>query len=92
MSRSDEREREASLILPRQSRTHRHRASFSELSDDRVEFESIERRRPRPRIGAKDRTERNTNLRMISGVVSNDDTVCDVLVGEEATVCRISPI
>ena len=43
-------------------------------------------------MGARDRTERNTSLRIISGVVNRDDTVCGVGEGVEATVCRMFPI
>jgi hypothetical protein len=46
----------------------------------------------RPKIGANDKKERKTSLRMISGVVSSDDTVRGVGEGVDATVWRISPI
>jgi len=46
----------------------------------------------RPRIGAKDIAVNNTSLNKISGVVISDCTLCGVGVGEDATVCRISPI
>lgn len=58
----------------------------------RGECEIISRSFPRPKIGAKDRTDKNTSFRMISGVASNDDTVWDVVDGVDATVWRISPI
>jgi hypothetical protein len=43
-------------------------------------------------MGASDKKERKTSLKMISGDVKRDDTVCGVGEGVEATVCRMSPI
>jgi hypothetical protein len=43
-------------------------------------------------IGAKDKKDKNTNLKMISGEVRRDETVWGVGDGVEATVCRMSPI
>lgn len=50
------------------------------------------RRRSRPRMGASDKKERKTSLKMISGVVNSDEMVWGVGDGVEATVCRMSPI
>ena len=52
----------------------------------------IARRWSRPRMGARDKKDRKTSLKMISGLVRSDDTVCGVGEGVEATVWRISPI
>jgi hypothetical protein len=43
-------------------------------------------------MGARDRNERNTSLRMISGVVKRDEMVWGVGEGVDATVCKMSPI
>jgi hypothetical protein len=43
-------------------------------------------------MGASDKKERKTSLRMISGVVRSDEMVWGVGEGVEATVCRMSPI
>jgi len=65
----------------------------SDLEDEPDEVGEINwRRRSRPRMGAKDRKERKTSLRMMSGEVRRDDIVWGVGDGVDATVCRISPI
>ncbi len=46
----------------------------------------------RPSMGARDRKERKTSLRIISGESRIEDMVCGVGEGADATVCRISPI
>lgn len=46
----------------------------------------IARRRSRPKIGAKERKDRKTSLRMISGEVRRDEMVCEVGDGVDATV------
>lgn len=46
----------------------------------------------RPRMGARDRNERNISLNMISGVARRDEMLSGVGEGVVATVCSISPI
>lgn len=94
-------EREETRILSRHSRTHAHletRSSsdlivtISALTEELVEDDIHDRRYPRPRIGARDKNERKTSLRMISGEVNKSCTVLGLGDGVEATVCRMSPI
>ena len=85
------REREDRRILFRQSCAHVQRDMRSS-SLKCVAGDMKLRRRSRPKMGASDRKERKTSLRMISGEVRRDDTVCGVGEGVEATVCKMSPI
>jgi hypothetical protein len=70
----------------------RSSASLVELGEPAAECEISDLSRSLPRIGAKERKERKTSLNMISGEVSNDDTVRGVGEGVDATVWRMSPI
>lgn len=79
------RERDDSRILFRHSCIHVQRdmrSSSLELCPADMKFFS----RSRPIMGASDRKERKTSLKMISGDAKRDDTVCGVGDGVEATV------
>lgn len=71
-SREEGLDREASLIFDRHSRTHDRRSCSSDEGGD---WEIMARRWERPRIGAREMTERKTSFKTISGLVSKSDTV-----------------
>lgn len=87
-----DRDREGKRTLDRHSLTQVHREARSSLSLGAAAGDSHALRWLRPRMGASERKERKTSLRMISGEARMDDIVCGVCDGEDATVWRISPI
>lgn len=62
-----------------QSRTHRDKRSFPTdcvASDGESDFFDMKARsRSRPRRGARDKKDKNTSFKMISGEVNREDTV-----------------
>lgn len=62
-----------------QSRTQRDKRSFpagcGAAEDESDFFEMSARSLSLPKIGARDKKDRNTSLRMISGEVNRDETV-----------------
>lgn len=100
-SRSCARERETIRIFDRHSCTHGHFDTLTcavELTgvdcvgDTGTECEMSVLSLSRPRMGARDRNERNISLNMISGVARRDEMLSGVGEGVVATVCSISPI
>lgn len=88
------RERDGTRIRSRQSLTHAQRVTLSSAETIEISLSIVEAaecdtnacRCLRPKIGARERNERNTSLKMISGDVSKDCTLCGVGEGVEATV------
>lgn len=62
-----------------QSRTHRDKRSFPtdcDASDGECDFFDMRARsRSRPKIGARDKKDKNTSFRIISGEVIREETV-----------------
>lgn len=91
--RSCDRPLDVMRIFERQSRTQLGRDEDLSSADWRVTDGWImDRRRSRPRIGARERKDRKTSFMKIWGVISSEEMDSGVGEGEDATVCRISPI
>lgn len=73
-SREGGLDRDASLIFVRHSWTHVH-LGWRSSPDGGGDCEIIAWRWERPRIGAREMTERKTSFKTISGLVSKSDTV-----------------
>lgn len=79
-------------IFDRHSCTRGHLDTLSCVNGLDDEWEMSIRSLSRPRMGARDRNDKNISLNIISGVARRDEMLSGVGEDVDATVCRISPI